>query len=461
MTDFNFLRIKWPKLAAIAADASRLVEVSPASAVATMQNFCEWATDIALDLYAIKSQNGTTQQEKMEALRATGNVPTEILTRMNNILVSGGRRVYHIHEDVEEARRCIDDVYEIARWLNREADRAGWPPRGGNVYRPQPTQATRSSNASNYGGGNFGPADSRLFPAEIQRSWAPLIKVGAMGVAVIALIVLIVVGVSALVRNASRDVVANISPNPGVSSSNVLEIPTDTPAEATPTPETEVYLDTVDPTSPPSKGYYRKQWKDDKPLTIGDKAYENGIGWFIPSASISQSSSSASVKYNLGGKYSKLRFDLGVDANMDYGTGYGTFRVTIYGDDDVVYDSDKQEYDYSAFETEVDLHNCDVMKIVLTEKKGDKGTINVVLGDMRLVQADGGGDEATVSDNASASNDASASPDQSSASHSASKSPTKASASPSHNSSASSNSGSQEDPGSSDPVDEEQAPPPD
>ncbi len=447
MTDFNFLRIKWPKLAAIAADASRLVEVSPSSAVSTMQNFCEWATDIALDLYSVRVQNGITQQEKMDLLGSTGNVPTEIVTRMNNILMAGGHRVYHVHEDVEEARRCIDDVYEIARWLNREADRAGWPPRGGNVYRP-PVSSGAGSSA----------ADSRLFPGEIRRPAAPYLKLAGLGVFAVAAVVLLIVGIIKIAGRGGDQDVVTLSSSPSATSSSVLIIPTDTP---TPAPEVEVYLDTINASDAPNKGFYKAAWKDDKALTIADKAYEHGIGWFIPSSSIAESSASASVKYALDGKYDLLRFDLGVDANMDYGDGYGTFRITIYADDEEVYDSDKQEYDYTEYGTEVDLKGCDTMKIVLTEKKGSKGTINVVLGDMRLVQGGAGsGDDQSTDEPADTATDESASPDPDATSKATS---TKASASPKsgdEDSTTVTDGSNQEDEGATDPPEDEQENPP-
>ncbi len=443
MTDFNFLRIKWPKLAAIAADASRLVEVSPSSAVSTMQNFCEWATDIALDLYSVRVQNGITQQEKMNLLESTGNVPTEILTRMNNILMAGGRRVYHVHEDVEEARRCIDDVYEIARWLNREADRAGWPPRSGNVYR-----APASSVASS--------ADSRLFPGEIRRPAAPYLKLAGLGVFAVAAVVLLIVGIIKIAGRGGDQDAVTLSSSPSSTATRVLEIATDSP---TPVPEVEVYLDTIDPSGAPDKGYYKATWKDDKALTIADKAYEHGIGWFIPSSTIRESSASASVKYALEGKYNLLRFDLGVDANMDYGEGYGTFRITIYADDEEVYDSDKQEYDYTEYGTEVDLKGCDTMKIVLTEKKGSKGTINVVLGDIRLVQGGEGSGGSSTDEPADTATDESVSPDATATSRTTAR----ASASPGsgdEDSTTVTDGGNQPDEGATDSPEDEQENPP-
>ena len=387
MTDFNFLRIKWPKLAAIAADASRLVEVSPASAMATMQNFCEWAADIVLDLYDIGTQNGITQQEKLETLRATGHVPPEVIARFNNILVSGGRRAYRINEDVEEARQAIVDVYEIGRWLNKEADRVGWPPRN-NGFRPAMSTSMSYSN------------NSDSFTGRVSRAAKPMLPIIGLGAAGVLIVVVLIIGISAWVRSGGdkKPVDNVISATP---SSLLVTMPTDTP-EPTPTPEVLVYLDTLEPSSKP-EGYHPKVWKfngNESKFAIGDKEYDNGIGFYIPSKAITQTQASKSLTYDLGGKYSRLRFDLGVDANLDYAKGYGYFRIRIYTDDDTdpVYDSKKQEYTFTALGQDIDIHNCNKLKISLTEYKGDKGTINVVLGDIRLLQGSGSGEqEATAS----------------------------------------------------------------
>ena len=404
MTDFNFLRIKWPKLAAIAADAGRLVEVSPASAIQTMQNFCEWAADIALDFYEINAQNGTTQQEKIDTLRATGHVPADIVERFRSIMLAGGRRMYRDNEDVEEARQCIEDVYEIGRWLNKEADRAGWPPRS-DYYRPVITPL--GSQAEGGGGGGF--SSGRI--SQAFGNFKPLILLGAGAIVVIGLAIW---GVSSIVANSNgpKATLPNLTPTPTVK-------PTDTPilvtmpvdaVTATPAPETYVFLDTL--TAKVTKEtFYKNKWKTD-PLTIGDKTYTNGFGMYIPRGKISGTDGTWSMEFhNLDGKYSKLKFDLGADANPKwYGSGYGYFRIRIYVDStsNLVYDmgipdvdeGGLKEYTFTDFGREVNIAGANKLIIRLTERKGSKGTINVVLGDARLVLAQDGSAEQSPDANA-------------------------------------------------------------
>lgn len=417
MTDFNFLRIKWPKLAAIAADAGRLVEVSPASAIATMQNFCEWAADIALDLYDINTQNGITQQEKLDTLKATGTVSHDILTRFQDIMMSGSRRLYRANEDVEEARRCIDDVYEIGRWLNKEADRIGWPPRS-DYYRPVVSPIGMSGDG---GSGSSGFTSGRV--GQMVRNYKPFI---AMGIALVVVGALATFAIKAVIdTNANAKRTANvIVPTPSVSATSMLATMPGDIASPTPPPEVITYLDTLTPTKT-QNSFFLKKWKfqsGDESLTIGDTVYEHGIGMYIPNKSITQSQGTWSMEFDLNGIYSKLRFDLGVDAKLQYGEGYGKFRIRVYcnsDDNDPAYDSEFQEYKYTDLGREVDITGCDKLIIKLTEIKGSKGTINVVLGNICLIQYDdtgstpaGTGSEPADSStpDASASSSADASP---------------------------------------------------
>ncbi len=391
MTDFNFLRIKWPKLAAIAADAGRLVEVSPASAISTMQNFCEWAADIALDFYDINTQNGITQQEKLDTLRTTGHVPQEIIERFRSVMLAGGRRLYRDNEDVLEARACIEDVYEIGRWLNKEADRAGWPPKN-DYYRPVVSPLGSSGEGGGFSSGRIGQALG---------NYKPFLAFGA-----VALIVIVgaVWAISAVMGGGGAKPTAIVlTPSPSVSATSTSQVVTmtDEPT-ATPAPEEVKFLDSLAPVQPKRESFYLKEWNfksGKKPLTIGDKRYENGIGMYIPKSAINQAQGTWVLKFKLNGEYSKLRFDLGVDT-MQYGEGYGQYRIQVYCDsdrNDPVYDTGGlKDYTFRELGVEVNITDCQTLIIKLTEKKGNKGTINVVLGDARLVKA-GTGEAPTAS----------------------------------------------------------------
>lgn len=407
MTDFNFLRIKWPKLAAIAADAGRLVEVSPSSAISTMQNFCEWAADIALDFYDINTQNGITQKEKLDTLKATGHVPADILTRFHNITMAGGRRLYKDNEDVEEARQCIEDVYEIGRWLNKEADRAGWPPKN-DYYRPVMSSMGLPDEGGGFSSGRLG----KLF-----NTFKPLILGGTL---IVVVIIVAIVGVKWVINTNAKPTIPVQTQTPKTTATSQLITMAGDDATATPAPETTVFLDTLTPTTTHKDGFFLQKWKftsGEHDFKIGDKVYANGIGMFIPKKSITQTQGTWAMKFELEGKYNKLRFDLGIDSALDYGTGYGKFRIRIYCDSDTndpVYDSTLKEYSFTDLGKEVDITGCETLIIKLTEAKGTKGTLNVVLGNIRLVQSDATAPTDTSDITQSSSPGASASPDASS-----------------------------------------------
>lgn len=437
MIDFNFLRIRWPKLAAIAADASRLVEVSPTSAISTMQNFCEWAADIALDFYDIDTPNGTAQPQKLEMLKSTGRVPPEILSKFQNIM-SGGTgttssyRSYRMHDDVVEARRLIEDMQEVARWLHREADRAGWTsPSSPSASRGRATRSTLGPTV----GAASSPSGGLLAYLE---PYMPILLIAGGVILVVGL----GIGLAfALSNKGSKDALNNTALT---FSSTPLVDATDSPlvseptASPTPAAEQSTYLDEVEPETKPTAGYYSKQWTfngKDYNLAIDTFDYQHGIGLFVPYKSITSSSNSVSVKYKLDGKYSALKFDLGADANLGYKKENGKYQIRIYADDNTtpIYDSKSLAYDATDMGVTVDVTGVTELKIKLTETKSTgKSTLNIVLGNAKLILA-GTGDNSTggnsTGDNSSAEPgvDASASPDagsSASAADEASASPT-------------------------------------
>jgi hypothetical protein len=392
MTDFNFLRIKWPKLAAIAADASRLVEVSPSSAISTMQNFCEWAADIALDLNDIAAQNGITQQEKLETLKATGHAPADIIGRFQNVMLAGGRRLYRQNEDVEEARICIEDVYEIGRWLNKEADRAGWPPKN-DYYKPMMNPLGMPSEGGGFSAGGIG---------EKLMNYRPLIIVAVGIVVVLAAAIFGITYVIGLSKKANTAPTIYITPTPSATSTpTLITAPSD---DISPTPEPEVfkYVDALRIANTSQNTVYKGKWKfksGDRAFTIGDKTYTNGIGFYIDSSRISKKQGTMTVKFTLDDTYDRLMFDLGVDP-MQYGAKFGLYRVQIFcdsTDNQSVYDcGGLKDYEFTDMGVTVDLTpGCKTLVVFLTEQKGASGTLNIVLGNMRVVK--GGSGEITES----------------------------------------------------------------
>jgi len=402
MTDFNFLRIKWPKLAAIAADAGRLVEVSPADAISAMQNFCDWAADIALDMYDIGRQNGITQQEKLETLKATGHVPTDVLGRFQNVMLAGERRLYRQNEDVEEARVCLEDVYEIGRWLNKEADHAGWPPRD-EFYRPIIAPLGMQADGGGFtSGGGF---------SEKAKGLQPYIFMGIGALVVIALAVLGIVLVLKGSSNGPSPTVPVITPTPTVSATPMLITEPGTDVTPSTVPETFKYADELTINGGNQNTFYKKLWKfksGDIKFTIGDKRYENGIGMYIAKSYITKTQGTMELKCKLDATYNKVMFDLGADANLQYEAGHGKYRIQMYCDSDrttAIYDSNLNDYTFTDLGVTANLvSGAETLVIKLTEQKGTKGTINVVLGDLRLVNGSGTGTEApTGSSSSSAS----------------------------------------------------------
>ena len=422
MIDFNFLRIRWPKLAAIAADASRLVEVSPTSAIGTMQNFCEWAADIALDFYDIDTPNGTAQPQKLEMLKSTGRVPPEVLTKFQNIMSGGAGttssyRSYRMHDDVVEARRLIEDMQEVARWLHREADRAGWSsPASPSASRGR---ASRSSLGPTYAASS-GDSRSSGMAGGLLAYLEPY-----MPILLIAGGVIVVVGLGiglafALSGKGSKDAVAGktdviLSSTPSADVTGMLNSDAPT-ASATPAPEQATYLDELTPMATPT-GFHNKQWtfgEKTYDFVIETKKYQHGIGLYVPYKSITGTSASVTLKYQLDSKYSAFRFDLGVDADLNgYDSKNGKYQIKIFADEDTtaIWDSKQLAYDGTKPGVSVPVEGVNTLKIRLTETKGTgKSTLNVVLGNAKLILAGTGGGEPT-GEESDPPDTASASPD--------------------------------------------------
>jgi hypothetical protein len=199
-----------------------------------------------------------------------------------------------------------------------------------------------------------------------------------------------VVAASIAKNRNSRPAALGITPTPTLGVTPIT-IPTPTPPSNTAQEQT-VYLDEIDPTDD-FKSLYRKEWSSrtfDGPFSISGQLYEHGIGMFVPSSSISATRGSQTVKYTLEKQYSLLRFDLGVYDSVGNSADFGNFRIviTINGDtDDPVYDSGRNDYKFYEKGIEVDIQECDTMSITISQDKGTKGTLNVIMGNALLVKA--------------------------------------------------------------------------
>lgn len=432
MIDFNFLRIRWPKLAAIAADASRLVEVSPTSAIGTMQNFCEWAADIALDFYDIDTPNGTAQPQKLELLKSTNRVPPEVLSKFQNIMNGGtgttsSYRSYRMHDDVVEARRLIEDMQEIARWLHREADRAGWSsPASPSASRGRASRSTLGPTYSSPSGGSHSSGMAGGLLAFLE-PYMPIVLIAGGVILVVGLgigLAFALSGKGDKTTGADKtSVIVSSTPSAEVTDSLNSDEPIASPSPAV---EQSVYLDELTPVSVSiPTGLHTKQWtfKDkDYQFVIETRPYQHGLGIYVPFKSIASGSSSGSntIKYTLDGKYNTLRFDLGVDGDLNgYDSKNGKYQIKIFADENTtaIWDSKQLAYDGTASGVSVDVTGVTTLKIRLTETKGaGTSTLNVVLGNAKLISGSGGttdpgNGEPTNEDSSAPDNGASASPD--------------------------------------------------
>lgn len=133
-------------------------------------------------------------------------------------------------------------------------------------------------------------------------------------------------------------------------------------------------------------GHWDYRSKTDS-FVMNEKTYNNGLGMFILSGDIKESRASKSASWDLDNKYNKASFDLGSDQAMQYGVEdrYGKYRIEIFADGRAVYDSGYFIYKDVAENVQVDLGSeCKIMKIELTQYKGSRGTLNVVLGNFKL-----------------------------------------------------------------------------
>ncbi|NLG36804.1 MAG: DUF4145 domain-containing protein [Clostridiales bacterium] len=404
-------------MAALAADASRLVEVSPSSAIASMRTFCEWAADIALDIYKVQVVSGVTQMEKLEALQATGRVPAEILQKFHNIRTAGNDAVHRALGDPETARAALQETKEIGQWLFRESDSHARP-RDPSPIRRVPIEGLYADEEPSRSSGMLESRHSqRMRPAQFFRQYAPQVVMGGGVLLIIGIIVLVILLVSRC-SNPSRQLPDDsIGPSTSpLSTGLVEETPTAEPTPApSPTPRPSVWFETLDPSSD-FTGLYLGKWDStsmDANFQLDGRLYEHGIGMFVPSRQITDDRGSKSATWALLGKYDTLVFDLGADQNWDYGQNNGYFRIKIEADDKEVYNSGMKDYQFFEENITVDVRGCNSLKITITEQKGDAGTLNIVLGNARLYEvstATGGTSAPTGTPGASETPGASPSP---------------------------------------------------
>ena len=136
--------------------------------------------------------------------------------------------------------------------------------------------------------------------------------------------------------------------------------------------------------------FYQDDWaysEDSYPFLVDDTTFESCIGMYIPAKTIENEWGQDEVSYLLNGKYEKIQFDIFTDTKRTTGIyeDYGLYKVLIYADGNLIYDSDSMYYDSVVNDKIIILpENTLMMSIHLIEKRGRLGTLDIVLGDFYL-----------------------------------------------------------------------------
>ena len=166
---------------------------------------------------------------------------------------------------------------------------------------------------------------------------------------------------------------------------------TEAPATIEPTvlPANAVALTELEPVEKPS-WFYTGKW--------GSKSYQNdfvvldgdstrtvdGIGMYVLTAQAQNGEGEVSVRYQLDGEYSRLTFLLSPDQKWGCSPEHGTYQLSVLCDGAEVYHSDWLDYAQNDW-VEADVSGCETLEIVLRERPGVKGTLNIVLAEPELV----------------------------------------------------------------------------
>lgn len=166
---------------------------------------------------------------------------------------------------------------------------------------------------------------------------------------------------------------------------------TEAPATIEPTvlPANAVALTELEPVEKPS-WFYTGKW--------GSKGYQNdfvvldgdstrtvdGIGMYVLTAQAQNGEGEVSVRYQLDGEYSRLTFLLSPDQKWGCSPDHGTYQLSVLCDGAEVYHSDWLDYEQNDW-VEADVSGCETLEIVLRERPGVKGTLNIVLAEPELV----------------------------------------------------------------------------
>lgn len=166
---------------------------------------------------------------------------------------------------------------------------------------------------------------------------------------------------------------------------------TEAPATIEPTvlPANAVALTELEPVEKPSWFYTgkwgSKSYQDDFVVLDGDSTRTvDGIGMYVLTAQAQNGEGEVSVRYQLDGEYSRLTFLLSPDQKWGCSSDHGTYQLSVLCDGAEVYHSDWLDYAQNDW-VEADVSGCETLEIVLRERPGVKGTLNIVLAEPELV----------------------------------------------------------------------------
>lgn len=425
--EFDFLRSRWPRLAALGNDASRLAEASPSICIKTLNKFCEQAAIMAMEQLKITPFPEDTQEDRLDALKTSGT-PAEILQKFHNVLAASYDR--NPLGNADAASASLADCQDIGRWLMRQADGGIYLKTGYTApipsadmgtrpipkvssqdtsyiprrveYDPQDTQPMSVRKISGMPSEPSRPVAGSAMQADEDRGYSFMDNFrGGFGrvnwVILAAIVVVIGLIITLLVLLSRHDPAASNFPTASPTPPNyTVPVATLIPT-ASPTPDPGqyiVYADELDVSVAPEDiaTYFKGRWSANQysgAFQIGDHEYEHGVGLFIKSRAITGHQESVSLFYNLNGNYSQMIFDLGAEANWSYGdeAENGTFRVMVFLDDSVseIYDSGFHDGTFIDRNVTLDVSGAQTVRIKLFQTKGTEGTLNVVLGDLRMM----------------------------------------------------------------------------
>lgn len=166
---------------------------------------------------------------------------------------------------------------------------------------------------------------------------------------------------------------------------------TEAPATIEPTvlPANAVALTELEPVEKPSWFYTgkwgSKSYQNDFVVLDGDSSRTvDGIGMYVLTAQAQNGEGEVSVRYQLDGEYSRLTFLLSPDQKWGCSPDHGTYQLSVLCDGAEVYHSDWLDYEQNDW-VEADVSGCETLEIVLRERPGVKGTLNIVLAEPELV----------------------------------------------------------------------------